>query len=192
MPGRAGERAGAAIFNPMASRRPSCSVRRGARQPQRRGGGCRAGGDAGIEAGEVPGSPSTEPSPPWSAPRGCTLQLSRTRSGESRTKSGAQRDLPLHRKGVGGTRVLPRSRALPRFSLFNMQRSIKDSRIQEGLEKGRGIYYFLAIIQGFLICCKRRRRCDPPSPFRIRVSFFPQALQYLLHDSRSPVEHSVA
>ncbi|CAO2613450.1 hypothetical protein LEMLEM_LOCUS16081 [Lemmus lemmus] len=71
----------------MASRRPSCSVRRGARQPQRRGGGCRTSGDAGIGAGEVRRSRSTEPSPPWSAPRGCNLQLSRTRSGETGTKS---------------------------------------------------------------------------------------------------------
>lgn len=58
------------------------------------------------------------------------------------------------------------------LSLFNMQSCIKDTRIQQGLERGRGIYYFLVIIQGFLSCCEGRRRRDPPSPFRIRVSFF--------------------
>lgn len=96
-----GGRAGAAIFNPMASRRPSCSVRRGARQPQSRGGGCLAGGNTGIGAGEIRGCPSTKPSPPWVPPPGCNPQLPRTRSGEAHTKSSAQRNLP-HLSGGGG------------------------------------------------------------------------------------------
>lgn len=92
--------------------------------------------------------------------------------GKSAQKAVRSATSPIDREGVGGTLVLPHSQALPCSLLFNMQSSIKDARIHQGLER-EGVYiYFLATIYSFLICCKGRGHRDLPSPFRIRVTIF--------------------